>query len=60
MWGESFMKKDKVLIILMISVISILISILYLYSANKIGKIYQDETKHTIMNIKKSFMVFHI
>ncbi len=50
------MKKDKVLIILMISVISILISILYLYSANKIGKIYQDETKHTIMNIKKSFI----
>ncbi|MDD2493599.1 MAG: sensor domain-containing diguanylate cyclase [Tissierellia bacterium] len=49
-------KKDKVIIATMLFILSIFIGIFYLYSIDKIGKIYQDETKETIMNIKKSFL----
>lgn len=49
-------KKDRVITTAIILVICVLISSFYLYTHKKIGKIYQDETQNTIINIKKSFL----
>lgn len=54
---ENILKhKYRAVTAVLVMVICLLISIYYLYTYKKIGEIYQEETKNSILSIKKSLL----
>ncbi|MDF2949926.1 MAG: Diguanylate cyclase [Sedimentibacter sp.] len=49
-------QKYRIVTAVLVIVICLLISIYYLYTYKKIGEIYQEETKNSIITIKKSLL----